>query len=245
MFTEFKDVPFSIMKLASKEELEVIRAYNQLRDISISLSQIVKPQLHGMLHGRIETTTEEAIRRILMEALKVLAMQFQLLRMPYVEFDVFTIQVFHNTVGVDIVKSPLREILMGTYGLAADFETVYAKLQAMREEQERKEQDEYEREQQLFLQTHLRWTRLPKSDYKQTDPLKTIAYTPTALRASGLIPPGYELVPIPVLDALAYAGMNTYDTAVGGREAEKQINQCANAAYNILKRHPNGGKKCK
>lgn len=62
--------------------------------------------------------------------------------------------------------------------------------------------------------------------------------TPKKLRDSGLMPDGYELLPIPVIEDLVEAGYAVYPPAVGGSgDAVHRIVNSAQSANNVLTRY--------
>lgn len=62
--------------------------------------------------------------------------------------------------------------------------------------------------------------------------------TPSELRASGLIPDGYEILPVEVIRDLIDAGYAAYGPAFGGDTARP--NNAARAAENVLTRRKRG-----
>lgn len=76
-----------------------------------------------------------------------------------------------------------------------------------------------------------------RADYGKTD---VTPMTPTELRDSGLIPKGYELVPVDLLAMLVWAGEDAYSLAVAPYANE--VKQASNAGKNILSRRQFQGK---
>ena len=65
--------------------------------------------------------------------------------------------------------------------------------------------------------------------------------TAADLRASGLIPEGYVVLPVSLVEELIRAGFAVYEPAVGGSdEAADRIRNAARAASNVVDRYKRG-----
>lgn len=128
---------------------------------------------------------------------------------------------------------PLKTLLNCTYGNAARYSIVEAKIKRIEDIQFRKKQEEHNR-------LHYIGTHVKRSEYPCYD---ETSMTPAEMRERGYIPKGYELVPMEVLALLIEAGRDPYSLAVGGETNAQMIRQAARAAQNLVDRRETAGKK--
>jgi hypothetical protein len=239
MFSKPKLICNSDIELATEDDLVVINAYKEQSAIVMFVSSNITKRTASLMHEAITVSLKAQIEEIWFDVLRQAAYEFPLLRMPFMDFNCSHIDQIQDSIYLNVTEGALRDVLGLVYGRAAEFESIYAKLTD--QAQRKRIADEEER-----LRKQYKFTRVERADYKSVNhPLRSIGYSPSALRASGLIPKGYELVPIEVLDVLVYAGQNVYATAVGGHTVAKEIEQAAQAAYNILSRRKSNGIKIK
>lgn len=219
---------------ADKSELETLNSYQEQIKLRNAFMGAFSKVCSKFKHEPITPQLIYSLKEETVHIFKQLALDHPLLRMPFVEFDVDIKDLGGGELNLVILNEPLDKILLACYGKAAEYIFV---REALRERYYK----EYELANQEYLKTRYEFTSILRSDYSVIDHSMNAA----RLRRSGLIPEGYEVLPVDVIDALIHAGLNAYDCAVGGKSVVKKLHDAATAAKNVLTRRKTGGAKIK
>lgn len=224
-----------VLDFASPEDLKVVNSYKEQTAIMFALQRELEPLLAPFIHTAMDANTLSKLSSIFLDAIRAVSLDHPLLRMPFVEFNVKAVwSNLSGTVNFETENLPLRQILNAEYGDAYNYYEVNAKLNRLYNKARQQAEEE-------FYRTHYTFSHVVKADYPVSDSSMNAA----RLRESGLIPEGYEVLPVDVIDALIHAGLNAYDCAVGGKGVVEQLHHAATAAQNVLTRRKTRGAKIK
>lgn len=226
-------IPQWELDLATPEEIQVIKDHAEQQKIIKALRKTLAPKLDPYIHEAVTPQLLAEVKSIFIDSLRLIALDHPLLRMPFVEFDIEAVWADENkSIDFNAKNQALKQILNAEYGQAFKFDEVSYGLQHRYEEAIQKEMQEH-------YKTHYRFSDIPKSDYPVSDRSMSAA----RLRQSGMIPQGYEVLPVTVIDALIHAGLNAYDCAVGGHLVVDELRHAAVSAQHVLERRKNRGAK--
>jgi hypothetical protein len=228
---------YALRKFANAEQLKVLDAYHDQCKIVGYVQRFMRKV--GKLIPREENTTEadkllsQIFQSEITELEQELAEDFPFLAGRSLEFKLEKENSYYmlsyNEFGKDILDC--------RYGEALRLSEIINQLLPLQEADKKREQLEYEQRQIERRKNFYVPFDIVRADYDKAD---VTPMTPTELRDSGLIPKGYELVPVDLLAMLVWAGEDAYSLAVA--PYAKEVKQASNAGKNILGRRQFQGK---
>ena len=228
---------YALKKFANPEQLKVLTAYlDQCKVVGYvqrCLQEIGKRIRTVGSKAELDTMFEELFAPQVNQLEKDLAEDFPFLAGLSLDFRIEKEKDQYVLSYNELAKT----ILECEYGDAIRLNEVVDQLLPLQEADRKREQLEYEQRQLERRKNFYVPFDIVRADYGVAD---VTPMTPTELRDSGLIPKGYELVPVNLLAMLVWAGEDAYSLAVAPYADE--VKQASNAGKNILSRRQFKGK---